>query len=228
MMREFTILTKTSISGWKRWRWRLSGKKREGVECNYLWNTDAVICVLGASPCLISFDVLVCVCVCVCVCISSHPHVCSLCLLCQNAACDCPRSRPLETSFYWAMVFGGVGDGLSCTERQRVAGMEETGGREAGWDWGVCACSTGGCVCKAARKIVPGRGWHGETLWIAKPVTSPWLWESDKTLPVLLPFFLLPFNPPSSVSLSHSGLLPLPLFAGLDLNFLAHLSFLYL
>lgn len=35
---------------------------------------------------------------------------------------------------------------------------------------------------KAARKIVSSRGWHGETLWIAKSVISPRLWESDKTL----------------------------------------------
>lgn len=162
-----------------------------------------------------------------CVCISSHLHVCSLCLLCQRAACDCPRSRPLETSFYWAMVFGGRGMDYPVQRDRGWQGLRRRAvGRQDGAE--VCACSTGGCVCKAARKIVSGRGWHGETLWIAKPVTSPWLWESDKTLPVLLPFFLLPFTPPSSVSLSHSGLLPLPLFAGLDLNFLAHLSFLYL
>lgn len=60
-----------------------------------------------------------------------------------------------------------MGEGLS------VAGREETGGREAGAEVCVYVSSAGGCVCKAARKIVPGRGWHGETLWIAKPVISP-------------------------------------------------------
>lgn len=34
----------------------------------------------------------------------------------------------------------------------------------------------------AARKIVSGRGRCGETLWIAKPVLSQRLWETDKTL----------------------------------------------
>lgn len=56
-----------------------------------------------------------------------------------------------------------------------------------------------------SRKIVSGRGWHGETLWIAKPVISPRLWKSDKTLSVLLPFSFFFHLPPSpSISFSDS------------------------
>lgn len=73
----------------------------------------------------------------------------------QRAAACIPK--PSERSFCRAVVFGGVGKGLSCTERDRGWGGDELDS--------VCVCvclySAGGvCVCVrvAARKIVCGGG----------------------------------------------------------------------
>lgn len=75
----------------------------------------------------------------------------------------------------------GGGDYPAQGDAGRQGGRRRATGRVGGGTVGVCARCRRVCA-KAARKIVPSRGWHGETPWIAKSVISPRLWESDKTL----------------------------------------------
>jgi len=196
----------------------MEGRMKKGrVEFNYLWKADASICILGQYPYPINSDVRVCAR------IWCHLHVCSNYVSCVSmkhvTAWDPGPWKNLLTERWYL----GVGDGLSCTERRRVAGRRETGGKEAGLGWStVCVCVLCRRMCMyGSKKIVLGRGCHGEPLWIAKPVISPRLWKSDKTLSVSLPF-LSSFVQP--LCYSFQALLPF-LSSGSHLNFRCHFSF---
>lgn len=136
----------------------------------------------------------------------------------KRAACERLRSRPLEISFYWVTVFRGGGKIIMYTETE---GGEEWGGdREAGGGWGtVSVCVLCRRVCVAERKIVSGRGFHGERLWFAKPVLSVRLWERDKTVFFYFFHHLSPFFPFSSTRIIHLHFHSAPLSLQLGCTF---------
>lgn len=78
------------------------------VECNYLWNADAVMCVLGVCVYVSRL---------ICMCAEPLPFV-------RARSMWLPAIRALGSIFLLSDGIWGLGEGLSCTETE--------GGREGG------------------------------------------------------------------------------------------------